>query len=157
MRNRPYCYSKVVNISVFKMIARVSSIIEHSVESFTRNQIKFFISFVRGRTSDASHLLMVFFSFSIFMVWFLFRFRISYTWFAPTFSVSLSRRRMWSQRVEKIIIIDRCLHLFINSIRMSPFWNKCNSKISHSILSCCSSLNGYVDFISVIRRKELAT
>lgn len=154
MRNRPYCYSKVVNISVFKMIARVSSVIEHSVESFTRNQIKVFISFVRGRTSDVSHLLMVFF---LFMVWFLFRIRISYAWFAPTFSVSLSRRRMWSRRVEKIIIIDRCLHLFINSIRMSPFWNKCNSKISHSILSCCSSLNGYVDLISVIRRKELTT
>ena len=59
--------------------------------------------------------------------------------------------------MEKIIIIDRCLHLFINSIRMSPFLNKCNSKISHSILSCCSSLNDYVDLISVIRRKELAT
>ena len=66
MRNRPYCYSKVVNISVFKMIARVSSIIENSVESFTRNQIKVFISFVRGRTSDVSHLLMVFFFFNFY-------------------------------------------------------------------------------------------
>ena len=47
------------------MIARVSSVIEHSVESFTRNQIKVFISFVRGRTSDVSHLLMVFFLFMV--------------------------------------------------------------------------------------------
>lgn len=65
-------YSKVVNISVFKMIARVSSVIEHSVESFTRNQIKVFISFVRGRTSDVSHLLMVFFLFQF--LWFDFSF-----------------------------------------------------------------------------------
>ena len=72
MRNRPYCYGKVVNISVFKMIARVSSVIEHSVESFTRNQIKVFISFVRGRTSDVSHLLMVFFLFQF--LWFDFSF-----------------------------------------------------------------------------------
>lgn len=121
MRNRPYCYSKVVNISVFKMIARVSSIIEHSVESFTRNQIKVFISFVRGRTSDVSHLLMFFFLFQF--LWFDFSFVFAFlTLDSPQlFSVSLSRRRMWSRRVEKIIIIDRCLHLFINSIRMSPF------------------------------------
>ena len=54
------------------MIARVSSVIEHSVESFTRNQIKVFISFVRGRTSDVSHLLMDFFLFQF--SWFDFSF-----------------------------------------------------------------------------------